>query len=107
MGFVYCAGISSGDPGDGSSGYRETVTTKIQGNRSALKGANNDPGVTGEIEEFGEMMLKRSMQCALKALARLYPVGSRAIEFFFFFFFWLSAISWATPAAYGGSQARV
>ena len=26
--------------------------------------------------------------------------------FFFFFFFCLFAISWATPAAYGGSQAR-
>jgi len=25
---------------------------------------------------------------------------------FFFFFFCLFAISWATPAAYGGSQAR-
>ena len=25
---------------------------------------------------------------------------------FFFFFFSLSAISWATPSAYGGSQAR-
>jgi len=26
--------------------------------------------------------------------------------YFFFFFFCLFAISWATPAAYGGSQAR-
>ena len=36
------------------------------------------------------------------------PIGSRQElpDFFFFFLFGLFAISWAAPAAYGGSQVR-
>lgn len=36
-----------------------TVSTKIQGNRSALKGANREADVTGMIKEFGKVQLKR------------------------------------------------
>ena len=35
----------------------------------------------------------------------LYESDSSLTDFFFFFFFWSFAISWAAPAAYGGSQA--
>ena len=54
-----------------------------------------------EAWKAGSLILLGSSCRILSSTRQLWTIGA-----IFFFFFCLFAISWAAPAAYGGSQAR-